>query len=44
VLGFAAFKMLAAPWLEIGALTSLAVILGLLGVTIFLSLLKPAAA
>ena len=38
VLAFAAGKMLAAPWIEIGPMTSLAVILSILGVTIALSL------
>jgi tellurite resistance protein TerC len=41
VLAFAALKMLAARWLEIGPLTSLAVILILLGITIALSLVLP---
>ncbi len=40
VLGFAAFKMLAAAWIEIGPLTSLAVIIGILTVTVLLSLRK----
>jgi tellurite resistance protein TerC len=39
VLGFAALKMLAAHWLEIGPLTSLAVIVSILAITIGLSLL-----
>ena len=38
VLAFAAFKMLAAPWLEIGPLISLAAIVTILGATIALSL------
>jgi tellurite resistance protein TerC len=41
VLAFAACKMLAAPWREIGPLPSLAIILALLTVTIVLSLMKP---
>ena len=41
ILGFAALKMLAAPWLEIGPLTSLAVIVAVLIVTVALSLRKP---
>lgn len=41
VLAFAAIKMLAAHWLEIGPLTSLGVILGLLGITVACSLLFP---
>jgi len=41
VLGFAAFKMLAASWIEISALVSLAIILGLLGITVVISLLLP---
>jgi tellurite resistance protein TerC len=44
VLAFAALKMLSAHWLEIGPLTSLAVIVAVLFVTIILSLVfKPAA-
>ncbi len=46
VLAFAALKMLAAPWIEVGPAISLAVIVGLLGVTIGISLAlqsKPAA-
>jgi tellurite resistance protein TerC len=39
VLAFAAFKMLAAHYLEIGPLTSLATIVAILGITIALSLL-----
>jgi tellurite resistance protein TerC len=42
VLAFAAVKMLAAAWLEIGPLLSLAVIVALLGATIAISLLFPA--
>jgi tellurite resistance protein TerC len=43
VLAFAAFKMLSAHWLDIGPITSLAVIVTLLSVTIVLSLVfKPA--
>ncbi len=42
VLCFAALKMLAARWIEVGPLTSLGVIAVLLGATITLSLLKPA--
>ena len=42
VLAFAAFKMLSAHWLDIGPLTSLAVIVTVLAITIVLSLLaKP---
>jgi tellurite resistance protein TerC len=42
VLAFAAFKMLSARWLDIGPLTSLAVIVTVLSITIVLSLLaKP---
>ncbi len=44
VLGFAAVKMLAAHWVELGPLVSLAVILGLLGLTTVLSLAFPAKA
>jgi tellurite resistance protein TerC len=43
VLAFAGLKMLLARILEIGPLTSLAVILSLLGVTVVFSLVKPAA-
>jgi tellurite resistance protein TerC len=44
VLAFAALKMLSAHWIEIGPLTSLAVIVAVLSVTIVLSLVfKPAA-
>jgi tellurite resistance protein TerC len=42
VLVFAALKMLASRWIEIGPATSLAVILALLGITITASLLAPA--
>lgn len=41
VLGFAAFKMLIAPWLQIGPLTSLGVIVAVLAVTVLLSLRAP---
>lgn len=41
VLGFAGGKMLAAPWLEVGPLVSLGVIVALLALTIGASLLKP---
>jgi tellurite resistance protein TerC len=45
VLAFAALKMLSAHWLDIGPLTSLAVILSILGTTISVSLLpKPTSA
>src|SRR3984957_18207643 len=48
VLAFAAFKMLSAHWLDIGPLTSLAVIVAVLSVTVALSLVfkppNPAAA
>ena len=40
VLVFAALKMLSAPWIDIGPLTSLAVIVTVLGTTVSLSLLK----
>ena len=40
VLAFAAFKMLAAHWIEIGPLLSLAVIITILGITVVLSLLS----
>jgi len=40
VLAFAAVKMLSAPWLDIGALLSLAIIVTILGSTIILSLLQ----
>jgi len=40
VLAFAALKMLAAHWLPVGPLTSLTVIVALLGITIGLSVLK----
>ena len=42
VLGFAALKMLAAAWIEMGPLVSLVVIVVLLGVTVAISLLFPA--
>jgi tellurite resistance protein TerC len=42
VLAFAAIKMLGAAWFEIGPMISLAVIVGLLGICIALSLLMPA--
>lgn len=42
VLAFAAMKMLAAAWIEIGPMLSLGVILVLLGTTILLSLIFPA--
>jgi tellurite resistance protein TerC len=41
VLAFAAFKMLSAHWIEIGPLTSLAVIVGVLTGTVLLSLALP---
>jgi tellurite resistance protein TerC len=41
VLAFAAAKMLAAAWIEVGPMPSLAVIVGILGVTIVLSLIFP---
>ncbi len=41
VLAFAAVKMLSAPWIEIGPLLSLAVIIATLGITIVLSVLIP---
>ncbi len=41
VLAFAALKMLAAPWLTIGPLLSLAIILGILALTVVPSLLSP---
>ena len=41
ILGFAAIKMLAARWVEIGASVSLEIILGLLAATIAASLLHP---
>jgi tellurite resistance protein TerC len=41
VLAFASIKMLAAKWMELGPLTSLAIILGLLAVTTILSLTFP---
>lgn len=42
VLAFAALKMLAAAWIEIGPIVSLLVIVGVLGVTIGISLVFPA--
>jgi tellurite resistance protein TerC len=42
VIAFAAFKMLAARWIEIGPATSLLIILGQLAITICASLLAPA--
>ncbi len=44
ILAFAALRMLAARWIEVGPLTSLAVILGMLAVTVAISLVRPAAA
>ncbi len=41
VLAFAAVKMLAAPWMELGPLASLAVIAGILAMTVVCSLLWP---
>jgi tellurite resistance protein TerC len=41
VLAFAAIKMLASRWVEIGPLSSLAVILTLLAITVSASLLSP---
>jgi len=41
VLAFAALKMLAAAWIEIGPIVSLAVIVGVLGTTIAVSLVFP---
>jgi tellurite resistance protein TerC len=41
ILAFASVRMLAARWIEVGPLTSLAVILGVLSVTIAVSLSKP---
>jgi tellurite resistance protein TerC len=41
VLAFAALKMLSAHWIEIGPVSSLAVIVTVLGITITLSLLSP---
>jgi tellurite resistance protein TerC len=46
VLAFAAIKMLAAKWLEVGPVTSLAIVIAILGVTVALSLMvqrKPVA-
>jgi tellurite resistance protein TerC len=40
VLAFAALKMLSAPWLDIGPLTSLAIIVIMLGSTVILSVLQ----
>jgi len=42
VLAFAAFKMLAAAWVALGPLVSLAVIVGVLGITIAISVIFPA--
>jgi len=42
VLGFAAVKMLASAWVEIGPMLSLGAIVGMLGVTVILSLVFPA--
>jgi tellurite resistance protein TerC len=42
ILAFAALRMLAARWIDVGPLASLAVILGMLGITIAVSLLRPA--
>ena len=44
VLAFAALKMLAASWIDIGPLTSLSVILAVLAITVIASLLVPAPA
>jgi tellurite resistance protein TerC len=44
VLAFAALKMLVAAWIEIRPMISLAAIIGMLGVTVALSLLFPATA
>jgi tellurite resistance protein TerC len=41
VLAFAALKMLSAPWIDVGPITSLAVIVTVLAITIALSLLFP---
>jgi tellurite resistance protein TerC len=41
ILAFAAIRMLAARWVEVGPLTSLAIILGILGITVAVSLLHP---
>lgn len=43
VLAFAAVKMLAAHWVEISPMLSLAVVVGMLGVTVALSLMKKTA-
>ncbi len=40
VLGFAALKMLAAKWWEVGPLTSLGVVVSMIGVTVLLSLVR----
>lgn len=40
VLGFAALKMLAAKWWEVGPLTSLGVVVSMIGVTVLLSLAR----
>ena len=42
VLAFAALKMLAEPWLTIGPIPSLAIILGVLAITVGASLARPA--
>jgi tellurite resistance protein TerC len=42
VLAFAALKMLSAHWIDVGPIVSLAVVVGLLAVTIGFSLLAPA--
>ena len=44
VLAFAAIKMLAAPWLTVRPIPSLAIILGLLAITVGASLARPAPA
>ena len=44
VLAFAALKMLVAAWIEISPMISLAAIIGMLGLTVVLSLLFPATA
>jgi tellurite resistance protein TerC len=41
ILGFAALKMLLAQWVEVGPVASLAVIVGLLAVTVAVSLMAP---
>ncbi len=43
VLGFAALKMLTGHWIEVGPLTSLAVIVAMLTTTVLLSILVPQA-